>query len=193
MSHQDVRGSQLTGAQVNGSTGNQVGTISDVIINPASGRVDFAVLSVNSSAGNDSSGINSSTSSSSTAASSTGAGGKQVVVPWMLLRPSSSSASSGTSAQQSFQFAGDNSKLDSAPSFDVNTDLSQPSWRQSVYSYFGLSGRGSIGAAESQGSTYGGRSSSAPESSGSSSSPGSSSSGSSTDNSSSGSSSSQRQ
>jgi hypothetical protein len=48
--------------------------------------------------------------------------------------------------------------LQSAPNFDANTDLSQPSWRQSVFSYFGLSGRGSAtGGAETPGGTSSGR------------------------------------
>lgn len=186
MGHEAVRGSQLTGAQVKNSSGSDVGTISDTIIDPASGRVECAVISLSGGA----SGASSSSSSSSTspgsststtpgASSSSSLGsGKQVAVPWMLLRPSASAGSSsglvstsGTSGQQpSFTFAGDASKLESAPNFDANTDLSQPSWRQSIFSYFGLSGRGfgGTGAAE----TPGGSSSSSSGSQGSQSSTG---------------------
>src|SRR5512140_3660226 len=49
MGHQDIRASQLMGANVTGSSGETLGTISDTIINPNSGRIDFAILSVNSS------------------------------------------------------------------------------------------------------------------------------------------------
>jgi sporulation protein YlmC with PRC-barrel domain len=218
MGQQEIRASQLMGANLTGSSGETLGTISDTIINPASGRIDFAVISLNSSGsssgssttpGGASSGSSatpgSSSSSGSSGSSSLGsssssggstssggsfsglsstsgsslssAGGKQVAVPWMLLRPSSSASSSSsttgvTSGQQSFVFSGDASKLQSAPNFDPNTDLTQPGWRQSVFSYFGLSSGGTAtGAAETPGGTS--------SSSGGSSSPGSSSSGSS--------------
>lgn len=168
MGHQELSTSQLTGAQVTGSSGQQIGTISDIIVNPASGRLDFAVISVNESgtAGSATSSTSSSSSSSSlsstkptgsTAISST-TGGKQVAVPWMLLRTSSMAAAGQTTStpagQISFVFNGDASKLQSAPNFEATTDLSQPSWRQSVFSYFGLSGTGSAtGGAESPGSS----------------------------------------
>jgi sporulation protein YlmC with PRC-barrel domain len=167
MGHEAIRGSQLIGAQVTGSSGSQVGTISDTIINPVSGRVEFAVLSVasaGSSTGSASSGTSTSTGISSSTSSS--AGGKQVAVPWALLRSSSqggsaSATSSSTSLQQpSFVFSGDNTKLESAPSFDASTDLNQPSWRQSVFSYFGVSGNSSAtGGAETPGASSSGTSS----------------------------------
>jgi hypothetical protein len=76
----------------------------------------------------------------------------------MLLRPGESTGS--TSSEVSFTFYGDANKLQSAPNFDA-TDLSQPSWKHSVYSYFGLSGAGSAtGGAESPGSRSSGSSSS---------------------------------
>ncbi len=178
MGHQELRASQLTGSQISSSSGSEVGTISDVIINPAIGRVDFAVVSLNSS------GTSSSATSPSTTSAASSSTGKQIAVPWTLLRPSSmagagtsssTSSTSGSTGQQfSFVFTGDTSKLQSAPNFDANTDLTQPGWRQSVFSYFGVSGRGMpIGGAESPGSSG----SSSSESSGSSSSsvPGSSS------------------
>jgi hypothetical protein len=66
----------------------------------------------------------------------------------------SSSATSTAGQQPSFLFSGDASKLQAAPNFDATTDLSQPSWRQSVFSYFGVSGTGSAtGGAESPGSS----------------------------------------
>ena len=171
MGHQELSTSQLTGAQVTGSSGQQIGTISDIIVNPASGRLDFAVISVNESgtAGSATSSTSSTSSSSSSSSLSstkpTGSagissttGGKQVAVPWMLLRTSSMAAAGQTTStpagQISFVFNGDASKLQSAPNFEATTDLSQPSWRQSVFSYFGLSGTGSAtGGAESPGSS----------------------------------------
>src|SRR5580765_3505665 len=49
MGHQEIKASQLTGSQVTGTSGSQLGTISDCIINPTSGRIDFAILSLSSS------------------------------------------------------------------------------------------------------------------------------------------------
>jgi sporulation protein YlmC with PRC-barrel domain len=160
MHHEAMRSSQLTGVQITGSTGSEIGTISDTIINPALGRLEFAVISLNNAPATTATGATAGTPSSTGITSSTSAvGGKQVAVPWMLLRPGSASAASTAgsvtgSQQQSFVFMGDASKLESAPNFDANTDLSTPSWRQSVFSYFGLSGRGSAtGGAETPGGT----------------------------------------
>ena len=80
-----------------------------------------------------------------TTSTTSGASGKQVAVPWMLLRPSSTSGTAGVSGttsstrQPSFVFTAEATKLESAPAFDPNTDLTQPNWRQSVFSYFGVS------------------------------------------------------
>jgi len=179
MGHHELRASQLTGAQVMGSSGSEIGTISDTIINPASGRIDFAVISLGAgigTSGTSSSSTTSGTSAVGTTGSSTSTSGKQVAVPWMLLRPSStagagtSSATSSAGQQASFVFSGDTSKLQAAPNFDAATDLSQPSWRQSVFSYFGLSGAGSAtGGAESPGSSGSSSGLSTPSTSGSSS------------------------
>ena len=77
MQHEAVRGSQLTGAQITSSSGSQIGTISDTIINPSSGRLEFAVLSLNSGAGAaSSSSTPGATSSTGIASSTSGAGGK---------------------------------------------------------------------------------------------------------------------
>jgi sporulation protein YlmC with PRC-barrel domain len=46
---QPVRGSKLMGAQVKDSSGSQIGQIEDIIASPASGRIDFAVISLSSS------------------------------------------------------------------------------------------------------------------------------------------------
>src|SRR5947209_3674947 len=45
MGQQEIRASKLTGSEVRSSSGEQLGTINDVVINPNSGRIDFAVLS----------------------------------------------------------------------------------------------------------------------------------------------------
>jgi sporulation protein YlmC with PRC-barrel domain len=173
-SHQEIRASQLTSADVKSTSGETLGTISDVIINPNSGRVEFAILSLSGSAGGTSSpgansGVSSSTSgltpSQGTSASSAG---KQVAVPWSLIRAGNEPGSASSTLGQSFVFNGEATKLQSAPTFDTSTDL-QGSWRQSVFSHFGVSANSATGGSES----YGGRSY-GTSSSGASTSPGSS-------------------
>ena len=178
-SHQDIRASQLTSAEVKSSSGDTVGTISDVVINPNSGKVDFAVISLNDSSsdssssfsrssetGTSSSGRTGTTSPASASSSSTSGGAKQVAVPWSLLHSAdtgSSSTSSSSMAQQNFTYSGDISKLQSAPAFDPNTDMSQPGWLQSIFSYFGVNQGSATGGATSPGSSSSGSNRSYPE------------------------------
>lgn len=129
-----VRASKLTGAQVNDSSGQRVGTVQDVIINASSGRVDFALLSLNSSSTSESS-INRSSS------------GKLVPVPWSLLRMSASSQYSASSEQPEFTVNTDQNKLNAAPTVDAS-ELSQSQWQQRIYSYYGVTPQ-SMGGAES--------------------------------------------
>jgi sporulation protein YlmC with PRC-barrel domain len=152
MGHQECRASQLMGANVTGTSGATLGTISDTIINPNPGRIDFAILSLNSASGTGNSPTEGSSLGRSTLSPGAAVVGKQVAVPWMLLRPSSSSSASPAGHQLGFVFSGDTAKLQSAPNFDANADLTQPGWRQSVFTYFGVSGSGSAtGAAETPG------------------------------------------
>lgn len=163
---QALRATKLTGAQVQSSSGSTIGTINDVVINPMSGKVDFAVIQLSSTAGSDTS---SSTSTSGSSITTTGS--KLVPVPWKMLTASSSGSSQG---QQTFTFQGDQSKLASAPSFSQTQwpDVNQSSWRQSVYSHFGVSSGSAMGGSESPGSSSSGFET---ESSGGATSPGSSS------------------
>ncbi len=71
-------------------------------------------------------------------------------------------AASTSVPQPAFVFNGDSSKLESAPAFESSTDLTQPGWRHSVYSYFGMSMGTATGGAATPGGT-------APETPGSSS------------------------
>jgi trimeric autotransporter adhesin len=163
----EVRASQLTSAEVKSTSGESVGTISDVIINPSSGKVDFAVISLGGSTGATSSstpstgttGTSSPTSGTANSSTSATAGGtKQVAVPWTLLRlanTGSSTTASGT-GQQTFTYSGDTSKLQSAPAFDSNTDLTKPGWLQSIFSYFGINSGSATGGATSPGSSSSG-------------------------------------
>lgn len=131
-----VRGSRLVGAQVTDSNGQQAGRIQDTIVNPVTGRIDFALLSLNSSQ-------TPSDNSSATAGSSE----KTVPVPWSLLRTRTSAQySSGTDQQPEFTLNIDRSKLNGAPT----VDMSQSEWRQRIYSYYGVTPQSSaVGGAES--------------------------------------------
>jgi len=165
MGHHEVRASKIIGAEVKSGQAQTLGTINDVVFNPASGRIDFAVISLNSTSGSSQSSTSSSTTSATTSSSSAGTSGKLVAVPWMLLRSSSGatglgSSSTGSSSSTStgmptFQFVGDASKLQSAPSFDQSNwpDITQPSWRQSIYAHFGMTPGSSTGGATSPGGT----------------------------------------
>ncbi len=167
--HQDIRASQLNSAEVKSTSGETVGTISDVVINPHSGKVDFAVISLNGSTtsssyggtSTSSSGRTGTTSPTSAAGTSTVGGTKQVAVPWSLLRTvnTGSSTTSSAMAQQTFTYTGDTSKLQTAPAFDPNTDMSQPGWMQSIFSYFGVNENSATGGATSPGSSSSGSSS----------------------------------
>src|SRR5882757_3922398 len=129
----EVRASQLTSAQVKSSSGESVGTISELIINPNSGKVDFAVISLSGST----SATRSSTPSSGTLGNTT---------------------TSSSMAQMTFTFSGDANKLQTAPAFDPNTDLSKPGWFQNVISYFGKSSSSTGGATSPGGTSSGGQS-----------------------------------
>jgi sporulation protein YlmC with PRC-barrel domain len=130
-----VRGSRLVGAQVTDSNGQRAGQIQDTIVNPVTGRIDFALLSLNSS--------QTPTDNSGAAASSSG---KTVPVPWALLRARTSAQySSGTDQQPEFTLNVDQSKLNGAPT----VDMSQSQWRQRIYSYYGVTPQSSVGGAES--------------------------------------------
>ena len=171
MGHQEVRTSKLMGAEVKDSQGQSLGTINDVIVNPTSGRIDFAVISLRATPGTGANtSATSSTSTSTTSQSSTiASAGKLVPVPWMLLRSSanayetsgttssttSTTTSTSTETQPSFTFSGDASKLQSAPSFDQSNwpDITQFSWRQSIYSHFGMTPGAATGGATSPGGT----------------------------------------
>jgi sporulation protein YlmC with PRC-barrel domain len=139
-----VRASKLTGAQVSDSSGQRVGQIQDVIINPSSGRIEFALLSLNS---------NGSTSSTSSSSENTGASYSSnnglVPVPWSLLRTSASSQYSGANSEPPvFTLNADQNKLGGAPKVDWS-DLSQSEWRQRIYSYYGVTPNSSMGGSDS--------------------------------------------
>lgn len=139
---QHVRLSELMHAPVQGKDGKQLGHIRDFTVDPQSGRIEFAVLSLGAGGASGTSGTgytggtsgtsSSSTSSSSTSSglsSSTGAaGGKLIPVPWQLFTESwtgtqhgSTTGSSSTTGTSSTGAAG----TMGTPTLVLNVDESQ--------------------------------------------------------------------
>jgi hypothetical protein len=161
------------GSQVKTTSGEDVGRIEDVVLNPASGRIDFAIISSESklvpvpwqllsvsgasaqgstsSSSSTTSGTSTSTDPSSTSPSST---------PSATTPSSSGIYASAAGGQPTFTLNADKSKLQAAPSFDRSRwpEMSA-SWSQRVFSHFGVqpeTGVGGTGAGSfrgSQGST----------------------------------------
>jgi sporulation protein YlmC with PRC-barrel domain len=164
----NLRLSHLMHRTVQSSDGKTLGHINDLIVDPQSGRIDFAILSL-SPAG--------STSETGTAGRSSAVGtqtttGKLIPVPWQLFSQSWSQTSHGystSSATSNTATSGmgmhpltlnvDESKLQSAPSFDASnwSEIQNGSLDQRVYSYFGVnraSGLGTSGSSlQGQGSS----------------------------------------
>jgi sporulation protein YlmC with PRC-barrel domain len=142
-----IRASQLRGASVQDSSGARIGQIQDLIVNPSSGHIDFAVISLSGQGGASSpsgssygsssqnqqfgdqatagTGTSTATNSgtemeSSSSVSTAGSSGKLVPVPWSLLRPAAQSSeySSGSRSQPSFTLNVDQSKLNDAPTIE---------------------------------------------------------------------------
>ena len=161
-----VRLSNLMNASVQSQEGKSIGSIRDFTIDPQSGHVQFAILSLSPSGGaaeTSTSGHETVPSSRSsvigTPSSAIGSTmtGKLIPVPWQLFSHSwqnGSSAAVGTSAAggtHNLVLNIDESKLESAPSFDASNwnEMEQSSFDQRVYSYYGvnrMSGAGTSGS-----------------------------------------------
>jgi len=156
-SSQNVRLSNLMSGTVQSQSGKTLGHIRDLVIDPQSGRIQFAILSLSSAGGvsdTSTSGRETvpSTRSSSSGIPSSAVGanltGKLVPVPWQLLShsftgsPSSSSTYSSTAStmSQPLVLNIDESKLQSAPSFEASNwnELQSSTFDQRVYSHFGV-------------------------------------------------------
>ncbi len=157
-----LRATQLSGAAVNDASGKRIATIEDTIINPATGRVEFALLSLNGAAETSSStysgnaNANANTTQSSATATTTSPS-KLVPVPWTLLKTSKTSSQYASPTEKpTFTLNNiDQNKLNSAPSVS-ETDLRQSEWQQRIYSYYGVTpgssssmGQAPVGGAES--------------------------------------------
>lgn len=177
---QHFRSTRIIGAQVKTSAAEDVGRIEDVVLNPTSGRIDFAVISAEN---------------------------KLCPVPWQLLSVSSEAGTPGSTStttpspttpstspsagagayasamgqQPTFTLNVEKSKLQQGPSFDRSRwpEMSA-SWSQKIYTHYGVqadtgvggtgAGAGSIKSSTSSQSDQGSTGSSSDSSSGKSSS-----------------------
>ncbi|MHC1766624.1 MAG: PRC-barrel domain-containing protein [Verrucomicrobiia bacterium] len=158
-----VRLSELMRANVQSQEGKTLGNIRDITVDPQSGRIEFAILSLSSAgAATDTSTSGRETvpsSRSSTAGTpSVTAGatsGKLIPVPWQLFSQSRSSLQQGASTtpgagsmgSQNLVLNVDESKLRTAPSFDAGNwnQLQTGALSQRVYSHFGVDESSAIG------------------------------------------------
>ncbi|MDB6023512.1 MAG: photosystem reaction center subunit [Pedosphaera sp.] len=100
--------SQLMGSTVKDQQGNTLGQINDFVVNPASGRIQFAVISLNDQAG------------------------KLTAVPWQLVKPGADPTTSTLAASKDKL---DSAMTFDASSWP---DFSQPSTHQQIYAHFGV-------------------------------------------------------
>jgi sporulation protein YlmC with PRC-barrel domain len=159
-SSQNVRLSNLMSGTVQSQSGKTLGHIRDLVIDPQSGRIQFAILSLSSAGGvSDASTSGRETvpstrsSSSDILRSAVGASltGKLVPVPWQLFSHSFTGSPSSTTSSSTYSSTGstmsqplvlniDESKLQSAPSFEASNwnELQSGTFDQRVYSHFGV-------------------------------------------------------
>jgi len=113
----------LLGARVNDAQGQKIGKIEDLVIDPASRRVEFAVVRLESDLAN---------------------GKAFTPIPMTALRPDPKS----TDTESVFMLTADRSKLMSASRFNVErwpADQTTVVWGPEVYSHYGMSYDASVG------------------------------------------------
>lgn len=130
-----VRASKLVGAQVNDRSGDRVAQIHDLILNPHTGRIDFALLSLNETPA----GANAARNSSE----------DLVPLPWVLLKTPAAAEYSDIPEHLVFTLNTDKNKLGKAPKVDWE-DPNQSEWRQRIYAYYGVTPQPAAGGAESE-------------------------------------------
>ena len=110
-----MRSSQLGKQTVVDAQGNQIGTVSQVIYDPASGRANYAAVSL--------SGVQ-------------GASGRVIAVPWELLR------STRQNDKTNLTLSVPADRLQGAPQFQSTDDawkrMSDPAWASEVYQYYSI-------------------------------------------------------
>jgi hypothetical protein len=130
-----LRLAQIIGSVVQSPQGVPLGTIRDLTIDPQSGRIQFAFLSLSPV----------SVTPGTPAASQVNMT-QMTPVPWQIIIPSPSVATgpTGTPGAQSFVLNADGRILQSALSFDVNrwTDFERGNFSQRIFSHFGVNPNG---------------------------------------------------
>ena len=96
------------GATVKDQQGSTIGQINDFVVNPASGRIQFAVLSLNDQAG------------------------KLTAIPWQLVRPGADPTSCTLAISKQKLEGAQTFEAGSWP------DFNQPATDQQIYSFFGV-------------------------------------------------------
>jgi sporulation protein YlmC with PRC-barrel domain len=106
------RASKVIGADVVNPQGDKLGDIKDVVFDPATGRIQYAVLG---------------------AGGFLGVGEKYFAIPWEAL-------TSKAGDKGDFILNVDKEKLQNAPSFDKNNwpNMADRNWAQQVYAYYGV-------------------------------------------------------
>jgi len=160
---QSVRLSKLMNTSLRGQTGESLGQVQDIVIDPTSGQIQFVVLSLTSSSagapgssssatsgiGTSDSSVSSPRSATSTTGSYGTAGGQLVAIPWRLVT---------SSGGDQFTATIDRTKLQSAPTFSSSSWPTMDStWMQRVYSHFGVdaSSTGAPGSSSGTGTGVG--------------------------------------
>lgn len=112
-----LRGSELRGRSVETSNGERFGTVSDVVIDPANGRVNYVVLS-------------------------NAAGDRMIAVPWEALRAGKPATGAGPSANDALVLPFTRDRLMAAPEFmrgDTHwSEMSDPAYVGRVYEFYSV-------------------------------------------------------
>jgi sporulation protein YlmC with PRC-barrel domain len=114
---QSVRASQLIGANVQSATGDNIGDINDLVLDPQSGQVQFAVLGIGGFLG---------------------IGERLTPVPWQAI---------DVRGERNFTLNVDRQKLEAAPSIQRGqwNELQQPGYVERLYTYYGMEAPTAVG------------------------------------------------
>jgi collagen type IV alpha len=130
-----VRLSRLLNSSLKNQSGESLGQVQDIVMDPVNGQIQFAVISLNNtSAGTPGAGTPTTSgigTSPTTGSSILGgaSGGQLVAVPWRLVT---------SSGQGQFTATVDRTMLQTAPTFSGSAWPTMDStWMQRVYSHFG--------------------------------------------------------
>jgi sporulation protein YlmC with PRC-barrel domain len=168
-----VRLSEIMHSTVQSSDGKTLGHIRDLTVDPQSGRIQFAILSTSAAGGASDTSTSGRETAPSSRSSVTGNSsqysttGKLIPVPWHLFSQGWSSSQAGLSSSTSSSSTGttsssamgshnlvlniDESKLQSAPSFEGSNwnELRDSSFDQRIYSHFGVDRSSALGTSGS--------------------------------------------